>query len=134
MKRAKASRPRSFRRQSLRLAVVHHLQSMLNATQKTICRDERLRRAFADPAGTGEGVEGTAGIGGSQLRDPTAPDQLLCLGEELDLANAAAPEFDVVASDRNRPMALMGVDLALDRMDVADRGEIQIRRQIYGRR
>src|SRR3546814_9373057 len=54
-----------------------------------------------------------------------APDELLRLGEELDLADAAAAELQVVARHRDAAAAAVRVDLALDRMDVADRLEIQ---------
>ena len=55
-----------------------------------------------------------------------AEDQLLGLGEELDLADAAAAKLDVVAADGDVAVALDGVDLALDRMDVLDGREIQM--------
>ena len=55
-----------------------------------------------------------------------AQDQLLGLGEEFDLADAAAPQLDIVAGDRDLAMADMGMNLALDGMNVLDGGEIQI--------
>ena len=55
-----------------------------------------------------------------------APDQLLGLGEEFDLADAAAAELDVVAADGDVAMALDRVDLALDRVDVLDGGEVEV--------
>ena len=57
---------------------------------------------------------------------PPAQDQLLGLGEEFDLADAAAPQLDVVARDRDFAMADMGMDLPLDRMDVLDGREVEI--------
>ena len=48
------------------------------------------------------------------------------LREELDLADAAPPQLDVVAGDRNRSAALGGMDLALDRVNVGDGGEVEI--------
>ena len=57
---------------------------------------------------------------------PAAEDELLGLDEELDLADAAAPELDVVAGDRDLVMAAHGVDLPLHRVHVGDRGEIEI--------
>ena len=62
----------------------------------------------------------------AQRAQPAAPDQLLGLGEELDLADAAAAELDVVALDRDLAAALVRLDLALDRMDVLDRREIEV--------
>ena len=57
---------------------------------------------------------------------PAARDQLLGLGEELDVADAAAPELDVVACDRNRAMALERMHAPLHGMDVGDGGEVEI--------
>ena len=57
---------------------------------------------------------------------PAAGDELLGLHEELDLADAAAAELDVVALDRDLAMAAIGVDLPLHRVDVGDRGEVEI--------
>ena len=62
----------------------------------------------------------------AQLRIAAAGDQLLGLDEELDLADAAAAELDVVAGDGDLLVAAMIVDLALDRMDVGDRGEVEV--------
>ena len=55
-----------------------------------------------------------------------AGDQLLGLHEELDLADAAAAELDVVAFDRDLAVAAIGVDLPLHRVDVGDGGEVEI--------
>jgi hypothetical protein len=56
----------------------------------------------------------------------TTPDQLLGLGEELDLANAAPADFHVVAGEGDGAAAAMRVDLPLDRMDVLDRREVEM--------
>src|ERR1700748_1490318 len=61
-----------------------------------------------------------------KVRHPSAEDQLLRLCEELDLADAATAELDVVPGDGNRTMALMRMDLALDRMDLLDRGIVEM--------
>ncbi len=55
-----------------------------------------------------------------------AQDQLLGLGEEFDLANAAAPQLDIVARHRDLAMADMGMNLPLDGLDILDGGEIQM--------
>ena len=62
----------------------------------------------------------------AQLRIAAAGDELLGLHEELDLTDAAAAELDVVAKDRDRAMALHGMDLALQRLHVGDGREIEI--------
>src|SRR5439155_11308193 len=61
-----------------------------------------------------------------QLTQPAAPDQLLGLGEELDLADAAAPGLDVVTLDRDSAAALMRLDLTLDRVDILDRRKVEV--------
>ena len=62
----------------------------------------------------------------AQLRLAAAGDQLLRLHEELDLANAAAAELDVVAGDRDLAEAAEGVDLPLHGVDVGDGGEVEV--------
>ena len=57
---------------------------------------------------------------------PAARDQLLGLHEEFDIANAAAPELDVVAFDRDRAVALELMHAPLHRVDVGDRGIVEI--------
>ncbi len=57
---------------------------------------------------------------------PATGDELLGLHEELDLADAAAAELDVVALDRDVGMTTIGVDLALQRLDLGDGGEVEI--------
>ena len=63
---------------------------------------------------------------GAEVGVAAAPDQLLGLGEELDLADATAADLDVVARDRDVAKALDRMDLAFDRMDVLDRGEVEM--------
>jgi len=53
-------------------------------------------------------------------------NELLRLDEKLDLADAAAPELDVVARHDNLLMAAHGVDLALHRVYVGDRRLVEI--------
>ena len=65
-------------------------------------------------------------LAAAQFRMPAAGDQLLGLHEELDLADAAAAELDVVALDRDLAVAAIGVDLPLHRVHVGDRGEVEI--------
>src|SRR3546814_21002056 len=50
----------------------------------------------------------------AQGRLAAAPDELLGLGEKLDLADAAAPERYVMAVDGDHRAALVRVDLPLD--------------------
>src|SRR5262249_14266938 len=52
--------------------------------------------------------------------------ELLRLHEEFDLADATAPQLDVVSFYRNLAVPLEGVDLPLHRVHVGDRGEVEI--------
>ena len=71
-------------------------------------------------------VEHRQRLAAAQLRMAAAGDQLLGLHEELDLADAAAPELDVVTLDRDLAMAAIGVDWRFMLVDVGDRGEVEI--------
>jgi hypothetical protein len=55
-----------------------------------------------------------------------AGDELLGLDEELDLADAAEAELDVVALDREIAVPAIGMDLLLHRLDIGERGKIEI--------
>src|SRR5262249_53938228 len=99
---------------------------MLGLAQEQVGGFEIGSRGVADPAALGQRRQRRQGLASSQLRMPAAGDELLGLHEELDLANAAAAELDVVALDRDVGMAPVGVDLALQRLDLGDRGEVEI--------
>ena len=109
------------------LLVLDHLQPMFQRAQIAIVALEfvaglrRRRGRRATSASSAPCVDGDAQVGMAP-----AQDQLLGLGEEFDLADAAAPQLDVVARHRDLAMADMGMDLALDGLDVLDGGEIQI--------
>src|SRR5712691_7483006 len=57
---------------------------------------------------------------------PAARDQLLGLGEKLDLADAAAADLDVVAFDRNLALPAIDLHLPLHVVNVGQRGKIQM--------
>src|SRR5437868_15413230 len=99
---------------------------MLDPAEEGIGGGELIGDEVLDAFGLGESPERVAGRGDAQLRQAAAPDELLGLREELDLADAAAAELDVVAGDGDAAAAAMRVDLALDRVDVLDRREIEM--------
>ena len=113
-------------RQRLRLLVVDHLQPVLDRAQEAIGRLHVVARVVVDPAVLGQLVERGERVAVAQMRIAAAGDQLLGLREELDLADAAAAELDVVALDRDLAVAAIGVDLPLHRVHVGDRGEVEI--------
>src|SRR6516165_11197987 len=108
------------------LRIIDHLQTVFEAAQKAVIGDQRRRCRLIDAAGRGEPAQRLAGRSDPQLWHPSAPNQLLGLGEELDLADAAAPGLDIVAMDGDPGAAANRVDLPLDRMDVLDRREIEV--------
>ena len=99
---------------------------MLEPAEEAVGVDQLVRRLPARTTGGGERAQRIAGRGRAQRRVATAPDELLRLRVELDLADAAPSQLDVVAGDRDRATAGLGVDLPLDRLDVLDGREVEI--------
>ncbi len=60
------------------------------------------------------------------MRSAPAENQLLCLDEELDFADAAATEFKVVTGNRHLRVTAHGMNLPFHRVDVGNRGVIEI--------
>ena len=114
------------RRERLRLLVGHHLQPVLERAQGAVALDQVARRVQRDPAAVGQRRQRDAGPRVAQARLAPAQDELLGLGEELDLADAAAAHLQVVAERPDGGEAAVGVDLALDRVDVADGGVVEV--------
>ena len=111
----------------MRLLVGDHLQAMLDRAEHAIAAAEIVARRPRRSSRPRQARASTSSVrAAAQLRVAAAGDELLRLDEELDLADAAAAELDVVAGDRDLPMAAMIVDLALDRMDVGDRRVVEI--------
>src|SRR5262249_48576570 len=86
-------------RQGVRLLVGDHLQTMLDAGQEQIGGVEVVRRLGGDPAALCQGLKSRQRSPPTQVRMAAARNELLCLHEELDLADAATPELDIVAFD-----------------------------------
>src|ERR1700737_1295824 len=118
--------PGAGRREGMGLRVVDHLQAVLEAAQKAVIVDQFSRGRRIDAAGTRETAQCLASRPNLQLAAPSAPDQLLGLGEEFDLPDTAPTGFDIVAFDRDSPAAAMRIDLTLDRVDVLDRREVEV--------
>ena len=102
------------------LLVFEHLHPVLEAAKLDIGSghfggDVGGQVPFRDQGGERIDRPGTA-----QRRIAAAEDQLLGLGVELDLADAAAPELQIGARRLHRLAGLVDVDLSLDRLDVED--------------
>ena len=90
----------------MRLLVGDHLQAVLEAAQD-IGRPVQFGASLGlDPAALRECREPSSVGAHAQVRLPAAGDQLLRLHEELDLADAAAPELEVMAGTAMPPIPL----------------------------
>ena len=126
---AKLGEAREFgalERQALRLLVGDHLQPVLDAAQKDIGLAQVLDRLGGHPVVGVELAQHVEGARAAHLRPPPAENELLRLDEELDLANAAAAELDVVARNDDAVVPAHRVDLPLHRVNVGDRGVVEI--------
>ena len=113
-------------RHAVGLAVVRHLQPVLDGAVEGVGLHQLVHRLAAHMAGGDEPVEGLPRAAHAERRVAPTPDELLSLREEFDLADATAPELDVVPGDGDLAAAAMGVDLALDRADVLDGGKVEM--------
>src|SRR5215475_11210101 len=99
---------------------------MLDMAQVAVGRGQVVGRRAAGTAERDQLLDRGDGPAQAQIRTAAAPDQLLGLGEELDLADAAAADLDVVAADRDLALAAISLHLPLHVMDVGQRGEIEM--------
>ena len=106
------------------LPILDHLQPVLDAAQEKVGFPELVARARFDPAGLGEAVEHGERRTAAQRCVAAAEDELLGLDEEFDLADSAATELHVMPVHRDDAMALVRMDLPLDRVHVGERGEV----------
>src|SRR5262245_19524602 len=106
------------------LSVLDHLQTVFETAQKPIVVDQIAGGSGIDASHRGKAVERLASRRHPERGHAAAPDQLLRLRKELDFADPAAANLDVVAFDGYSSATAMGVDLALDRMDVLNRRKV----------
>ena len=99
---------------------------MFHRPQETIGFGQLIARIRRDPVELGKRRQRVERPPAAQLGDASAGDQLLGLGEELHLADAAASQLDVVSCDRDPAMALVDMDLPLDRVHVGNRRIVEV--------
>src|SRR5690348_3232386 len=80
--------------QRVDLLVGDHLQPVFHRAQEAISRGEIVARLAVDPAALRQHRQHVERLSTAQLGMASAGDELLGLDEELDLANATAPELD----------------------------------------
>ncbi len=112
--------------QAVGLLVRDHLQAMFDAPQELISRAQFVARLRGDPVARRQHLERLQRLSHPQFGMPAARDQLLRLGKELDLADPAAPDLDIVAFDRDLALPAIGLHLPLHVMDIGERGEVEM--------
>ena len=90
------------RRQGMRLPVLDHLQPVLDGAEQPVGVAQRRGILGRDPPRRRQRRQRVLGPGGAQLRLASAMDELVDLGEELDLADAAG---SATIMRRGRPSA-----------------------------
>ena len=125
-KQGQSGQPLGIAGQGVGLFIMSHLQAVFDPAQKPVCGDEVLSRFGGYLLQRGEGAQDLYRFGAAKAGFTAAPDELLGLDKKFDFADAAAAQLDVVAGDRNAGAAPVGVDLALDGMDVLYGGEIKV--------
>src|SRR5262249_17357858 len=83
------------RRKTVRLPIIHHLKPMLDLSEIAISSRKRDRGSSLDPACLRQRLERVTGRWYAQRRVAPSEDELLGLGVEFDLANAAAAQLHV---------------------------------------
>ena len=106
--------------------VIDQLQAVLEPAEEAVRFDQLVRCPPVRAAGGGERAQRIAGRARAQRCVAPTPNELLSLRVQLDLANAAAAELDVVAGDLDGAEAGLGVDLPFDRLDVLNGRKIEI--------
>ena len=102
-------------------------EPVLELAVRDVGLSERGGSLVVDPSLVGQRGEGRQGGPLAQVLVAAADDQLPGLGEELDLADAALAELEVMAGDSNRPgQALVGADAAAHVLGVLDGGEVEV--------
>src|SRR5690606_29447342 len=124
------SKTREFRfrlRQAMGLRVVKHLNAMLEHAVGNIGSSEFGGGVPADPALVGQGIECRKRCRLAEIGIAAADDELTGLGKELDLANAAPAQLEVMAGNRERPpQPLVVADPQPHVLSVLDRAVVKV--------
>ena len=101
---------RRARGQAVGLPIVDHLHAVLDRAQQGVSVDQRGRIGGIDPACPSQRRQRVARSGNAKRRIAAAVDQLMNLGEELDLTNAASPALEVIARTKRLALRMMIAD------------------------
>jgi hypothetical protein len=129
--------PRQLRRllgHVVGLPISDHLKAVLDLAEVGVGRRQLGLGVRRDLARSGEQAERLDRGADAQGRIAAAPDELQGLDQELDLADTAFAQLDVVPGDPRRRVrrvrqraAPVRVDAPLHRVDIGDGGEIEAR-------
>jgi len=108
------------------LPILYHLQSMFRGPQKNVCFLKFTSGLRRNPVRRSESSDCVERWFPAEAVVASPIDQLLGLGKEFDFSDAAATEFQIVPQGGDPAATSIGVDLALDGVDILYRGEIQI--------
>jgi hypothetical protein len=111
--------------QGMGLLVGDHLQPVFEHAQPVVALAHDHRIAIGDDPGLGQGIERGARAAQAQRRVAPAVDQLVGLGEEFDLADAAAPALEIVARPHDLPGGIVVADARGQSPDLGNRPEIE---------
>ena len=107
------------------LAIIDHLQTMLDDPQPVIGPAQQRRIIASDESARRQCIQAGAGPAQPQRRMPAAVNQLMRLGKEFDLANAAASALEVEAGAGTADLAMRCADAAGEPADFGNRTEIE---------
>ena len=115
-------------RQGMGLGVFQVLHAVLEIAQEGIGLQQAFDRLVRQQLALGQQAQGGAGRALAQGRIASAADQLEYLGQELDLADAAAPQFYIVAALGMQALLALhfGADLGVHGADRVDHAEIEV--------
>ena len=116
---------RRRRRDGVGLRVGDHLDAVFERAKEAVGVGEDRGIVGRDLAGVGERRQRIERRTCAQAGVAPAPDQLVDLREELDLADAAAPALEVEAGSDRLAAVEMVADAQRYRLNVADRGVVE---------
>ena len=112
-------------RQCMGLPVIDHLHTMLCSPQRDISVRQIARLLAAYSARLSQGGERQTRIADPECRVTPAMDQLVDLGEELDLPDPPASPLQIIAGAEDLALRVMITDPTGNFDDLTDRPEIQ---------
>ena len=116
---------RRIKRQTMGLLIADHLQPVLDHPQPVIALAQQPCIGRIDDPGTGQRIEAGARSAQPQRGIAPAVDQLVGLGEELDLADPASPALEIKSGSWNLRPVMIGPDPRGQPPDLGNRAEIE---------